>query len=284
MGKCMVRLYNGIVKENPTFVLMLGMCPTLAVTTSAVNGLGMGLSTTAVLIFSNLIIALLRNIIPDRVRIPAFIVIVASLVTIVQLLIQGYLPSLYTALGVYIPLIVVNCIILGRAEAYASKNDALSSAFDGLGMGLGFTIALTCIGAVREILGSGGVFGFTFIPEDFRISIFVLAPGAFFVLSILQALQNKFKAPSATNGSVKRSELVCGGDCLHCQGSACSANHALIAEKVAEEAARKAAEKKAAAEKAAAAKKAAAEKAAQEQKAETPAAEAKKEADASKTE
>ena len=151
-------------------------------------------------------------------------------------------------------------------------------------MGLGFTIALTCIGAVREILGSGGVFGFTFIPEDFRISIFVLAPGAFFVLSILQALQNKFKAPSATNGSVKRSELVCGGDCLHCQGSACSANHALIAEKVAEEAARKAAEKKAAAEKAAAAKKAAAEKAAQEQKAETPAAEAKKEADASKTE
>lgn len=152
MGKCMERLYNGIVKENPTFVLMLGMCPTLAVTTSAVNGLGMGLSTTAVLIFSNLIIALLRNIIPDRVRIPAFIVIVASLVTIVQLLIQGYLPSLYTALGVYIPLIVVNCIILGRAEAYASKNDALSSAFDGLGMGLGFTIALTCIGAVREIL------------------------------------------------------------------------------------------------------------------------------------
>ncbi|CBL35712.1 electron transport complex, RnfABCDGE type, E subunit [butyrate-producing bacterium SM4/1] len=169
MGKCMERLYNGIVKENPTFVLMLGMCPTLAVTTSAVNGLGMGLSTTAVLIFSNLIIALLRNIIPDRVRIPAFIVIVASLVTIVQLLIQGYLPSLYTALGVYIPLIVVNCIILGRAEAYASKNDALSSAFDGLGMGLGFTIALTCIGAVREILGSGGVLD---LPLSRKISAF----------------------------------------------------------------------------------------------------------------
>lgn len=257
MGKNMERLYNGIIKENPTFVLMLGMCPTLAVTTSAVNGLGMGLSTAAVLVFSNFIIAALRNIIPDRVRIPAFIVIVASLVTVVQLLIQAYVPSLYTALGIYIPLIVVNCIILGRAESYASKNDAVSSAFDGLGMGLGFTVALTCIGFFRELLGAGAIFGHQIIPEDFHIAIFVLAPGAFFVLSILTALQNKFKAPSATNGSVQQSELVCGGDCMHCGGSTCMTNHTRLAEQAAEEAAKAAAAKKAAAEKALAAKKAA---------------------------
>ena len=146
MNNCSERLYNGIVKENPTFVLMLGMCPTLAVTTSAVNGLGMGLSTTVVLLFSNMIISALRKIIPDRVRIPAYIVIVASLVTVVQLLLQAYVPSLYSALGIYIPLIVVNCIILGRAESYASKNGPLVSTFDGIGMGLGFTLALTCIG------------------------------------------------------------------------------------------------------------------------------------------
>ena len=148
MNNCSERLYNGIVKENPTFVLMLGMCPTLAVTTSAVNGLGMGLSTTVVLLFSNMIISALRKIIPDRVRIPAYIVIVASLVTVVQLLLQAYVPSLYSALGIYIPLIVVNCIILGRAESYASKNGPLVSTFDGIGMGLGFTLALTCIGPV----------------------------------------------------------------------------------------------------------------------------------------
>ena len=225
MNKCTERLYNGIIKENPTFVLMLGMCPTLAVTASAVNGVGMGLSTTVVLMMSNLLISALRNIIPDRVRIPAFIVVVASLVTVVQLLIQAYIPFLYDALGIYIPLIVVNCIILGRAEAYASKNGPAESAFDGIGMGLGFTIALTCIGAVRELLGSGAVFGFRVMPEAYEpITIFVMAPGAFFVLSILTALQNRFKAPSATNGSAPKSSLACGGDCSHCSGSICADN------------------------------------------------------------
>ena len=206
MNKYTERLYNGIVKENPTFILMLGMCPTLAVTTSAMNGIGMGLSTTAVLIFSNAIIAAMRKIIPDRVRIPAFIVIVASLVTIVQLLIQGFLPALDSALGIYIPLIVVNCIILGRAESYASKNDAISSAFDGIGMGLGFTLGLTLIGICREILGSGAVFGFKFIPDGFQISVFVMAPGAFIVLAALTALQNRLQMPSATNQDEKEIE------------------------------------------------------------------------------
>ena len=218
MNKASERLYDGIIKENPTFVLMLGMCPTLAVTTSAMNGLGMGVSTLVVLMLSNLIISLLRNIIPDRVRIPAYIVIVASLVTAVQLLMQGYTPALYASLGIYIPLIVVNCIILGRAESYAAKNPPLASFFDGLGMGLGFTIALTAIGLVRELLGSGAVFGKVFIPENYTISIFVLAPGAFFVLSILTALQNKFKAPSATNTDKGEDELACGGGCAGCSG------------------------------------------------------------------
>ena len=154
------RLFNGVIKENPTFVLTLGMCPTLAVTTSAVNGLGMGLTTMVVLAFSNMIISALRKIIPDKVRIPAFIVIAASLVTMMQLLLQGFMPGLYEALGIYIPLIVVNCIILGRAESYASKNPVLPSLFDGIGMGLGFSVALTCIGGVREILGAGELFGF----------------------------------------------------------------------------------------------------------------------------
>lgn len=266
MNKCMERIYNGIVKENPTFVLMLGMCPTLAVTTTAVNGVGMGLSTTAVLVFSNLIISALRKIIPDRVRIPAYIVIVASLVTIVQLLLQAYVPSLYSSLGIFIPLIVVNCIILGRAEAYAAKNGPLESAFDGIGMGLGFTVGLTSIAIVREIIGAGAVFGMTFIPEDFRITIFGLAPGAFFVPAGLTALQNKFKAPSATNGSAAPSKLACGGNCMTCSGSACSANHAVLEEIRAKAEAEAAAAKKAAAEKAAAAKKAAAEKAAQADK------------------
>ncbi len=227
-NKCTERLFNGIVKENPTFVLMLGMCPTLAVTTSAINGAGMGLSTTVVLLFSNMIISAMRKIIPDRVRIPAYIVIVATLVTIVQLLLQAYVPSLYSALGIYIPLIVVNCIILGRAESYASKNGVVASTFDGIGMGLGFTIALTCIGLVREILGSGAAFGINFIPENYHIAIFVLAPGAFFVLSILTALQNKFKAPSATNGSVPPSKLACGGNCMSCSGSSCMSNHEVL--------------------------------------------------------
>lgn len=213
-NKYIERLYYGIIKENPTFVLMLGMCPTLAITTSAINGVGMGLSTTVVLIFSNLIISAMRNIIPDRVRIPAYIVIVATLVTIVELLLQAYVPGLYSALGIYIPLIVVNCIILGRAESYASKNGVLVSTFDGIGMGLGFTIALTCIGVVREFLGAGAIFGRTIIPVDFHISIFVLAPGAFFVLSILTALQNKFKGRSKLT-------LSTGKDCTSCNGCSC---------------------------------------------------------------
>lgn len=219
MNKYTERLFNGLWKENPTFVLMLGMCPTLAVTTSAINGIGMGLSTTAVLMFSNLIISLLRKVIPDRVRIPAFIVIVASLVTVVQLLMQGFTPALYSALGIYIPLIVVNCIILGRAESYASKNAAGVSFADGLGMGLGFTCSLTLIGLFRELIGSGAVFGFplAFFPEQFHISIFVLAPGAFFVLAFICALQNHLKAPSATN--VPKEETGCGG-CTACGGGA----------------------------------------------------------------
>ena len=183
MNKCVERLYNGLIKENPTFVLTLGMCPTLAVTTSAINGIGMGLSSTVVLVMSNLMISLLRKVIPDGVRMPAFIVIVASFVTMVQFLMQGYLPSLYDSLGIYIPLIVVNCIILGRAEAYASKNPVLPSAFDGLGMGLGFTCAITILGAVRELIGAGtilstGSSALVTIPESVYTpaSIFILAP------------------------------------------------------------------------------------------------------------
>ena len=194
MNKCIERLYNGIIKENPTFVLMLGMCPTLAVTTTAINGIGMGLSTTAVLVFSNLIISALRKIIPDRVRIPAYIVIVASLVTIVQLLLQAYVPSLYSALGIYIPLIVVNCIILARAEAFASKNGPIASIFDGIGMGLGFTIALGVLGLVREFIGAGTLFDITVLPEAFpRTLLFVMAPGAFFTLACLMAALNYFR-------------------------------------------------------------------------------------------
>ena len=200
MNKCVERIYNGLIKENPTFVLTLGMCPTLAVTTSAINGIGMGLSSTVVLVMSNLLISLLRKVIPDGVRMPAFIVIVASFVTVVQFLIQGYLPSLYDSLGIYIPLIVLNCIILGRAEAYASKNPAIPSAFDGLGMGLGFTCAITILGAIRELIGAGTIlstgssalvdftnYGFT------PASIFILAPGAFFVLAMCIAVMNRIK-------------------------------------------------------------------------------------------
>lgn len=231
MKKCLERLFNGLIKENPTFVLMLGMCPTLAVTTSAFNGFGMGLSTTAVLIMSNLMISALRKIIPNGVRMPAFIVIVASFVTIVQLLLKAYVPALDKSLGVFIPLIVVNCIILGRAEAYASKNPVLPSIFDGLGMGLGFTGALTIIGAVREILGSGCVFGYQILSEKVfePISIFVLAPGAFFVLACLTALQNKLKAPSATN--VDSETLACNSGCENCVGRQSCYNHRLIEEK-----------------------------------------------------
>ena len=228
MNKCTERLYNAIIKENPTFILMLGMCPTLATTTSAINGLGMGLSTTAVLMFSNLLISALRKIIPDRVRIPAFIVVVASLVTVVQLLMQGYVPSLYASLGIYIPLIVVNCIILGRAEAYASKNPPIPSLFDGIGMGLGFTLSITCIGAVRELLGAGQIFGHQILPLAAGgkfgyepITIFILAPGAFFVLAMLAALQNKFKIGAAKRGIDPSEGCGCCAGCDTCNNTMC---------------------------------------------------------------
>lgn len=223
MGRLTERLYNGVVKENPTFVMMLGMCPTLAVTSSAINGLGMGLSTTVVLILSNMLISALRKIIPDKVRIPAFIVIVASFVTIVQLLLQAYIPFLYSALGVYIPLIVVNCIILGRAEAYASKNGVVSSLFDGVGMGLGFTLALTIIGAVRELLGAGQVFGINVMPQSYvPCSIFVLAPGAFFVLAALTATQNKIKRAGEKKGKdMSKIQSGCCSDCTACADTLC---------------------------------------------------------------
>ena len=216
MNKYVERIYNGVWKENPSFVQMLGLCPTLAVTTSATNGIGMGLSTTAVLVAANFLVSALRNIIPEKLRLPGEIVVVASLVTIVDMLMEGFTPDLYSALGIYIPLIVVNCIILGRAEAYAMKNPPLLSAFDGIGMGLGFTVALICIGGIREILGAGTIFGITVTPASYTpISIFILAPGAFFVLSILTALQNKLKAPSATNGSVKKKKKTgYSGDCM----------------------------------------------------------------------
>ncbi|WP_304582688.1 RnfABCDGE type electron transport complex subunit E [uncultured Alistipes sp.] len=182
---------SGIVKNNPTFVLVLGMCPTLGTTTSAENGMGMGLATMAVLIMSNLVISLVKNIIPDKVRIPAFIVIIASFVTIIEMLMKAYVPALYASLGVFIPLIVVNCIILGRAEAFASKNNAFDSVLDGIGIGLGFTLSLTVIGSVREMLGNGSIFGWSFGISDYTPLIFVLAPGAFLVLGYLMVLFNK---------------------------------------------------------------------------------------------
>ena len=224
------RLINGIIKENPTFVLMLGMCPTLAITTSAINGIGMGLTTTVILAASNLMISLLRNFIPDSVRMPAYIVVVASFVTIVQMLLQGFIPFLYSSLGIYIPLIVVNCIILGRAEAYASKNKPIPSLFDGIGMGLGFTLSITCIGAVRELIGAGTVFGRQILPlADAAagkigyepVTIFILAPGAFFVLAFLSALQNKFKLGAAKRG-IDPSNPDCKGGCASCGNSMCS--------------------------------------------------------------
>jgi electron transport complex protein RnfE len=182
---------KGFIKENPVFVLLLGMCPTLGVTGSAINGMGMGLASTAVLICSNIVIALLKNFIPDKVRIPAFIVVIASFVTVVDLVMGAYLPDLYAQLGLFIPLIVVNCLILGRAEAFASKNGVLISAIDGIGMGLGFTFALTLLGAVREILGAGSVFGFKFIPETADgMLLFIMPPGAFIALGFLIAFVN----------------------------------------------------------------------------------------------
>lgn len=207
------RLYNGIVRENPTFVLMLGMCPTLAVTTSATNGLGMGLATTVVLVMSNMLISMLRKVIPDGVRMPAYIVIVASFVTVVQMLLQAYVTSLYDALGIYIPLIVVNCIILGRAESYASKNKVIPSIFDGLGMGLGFTIGLTSIGIVRELIGTGKIFNLQILPKSYEgVSIFILAPGAFLVLAFLCAAQNKFRQKNFD----KKNTSACNSNCAEC--------------------------------------------------------------------
>ena len=214
-------LLNGIVKENPTFVLLLGMCPTLGTTSSAINGMSMGLATMAVLICSNFVISCIKNLVPDMVRIPSYVVVIASLVTVLQMVMQAYVPDLYATLGLFIPLIVVNCIILGRAEAYASKNPVLPSLFDGIGMGLGFTIALTMIGAVRELLGAGQIFGMTVMPSGYvPVSIFIMAPGAFFVLAMLTAIQNQVKI----NGEKKGKDMSkigsgCGHDCASCAES-----------------------------------------------------------------
>lgn len=186
-------LMNGIVKENPTFVLLLGMCPTLGTTSSAINGMGMGLATMAVLICSNFVISCIKNLVPDMVRIPSYIVVIASLVTILQMVMQAYVPGLYATLGLFIPLIVVNCIILGRAEAFAAKNGPVPSIFDGIGIGLGFTIALTLLGAVRELLGTGKIFNISVFPEDYGMLVFVLAPGAFLALGYLIAIVNKIR-------------------------------------------------------------------------------------------
>lgn len=217
MNKYLERLYNGIIKENPTFILILGMCPTLAVTTSVTNAFGMGISTMVVLVMSNFILSLLRRIIPDKVRIPAYIVIIASLVTIVELLMKAFVPSLSASLGIYIPLIVVNCIILGRAESYASKNTPVLSIFDGIGMGLGFTFALTLIGAFRELIGAGSLLGVQVMPEVYEpVAIFTKAPGAFIVLGGLIAVLN---ALNIKNNSSKKVE-GCNGDCCNC-GSTC---------------------------------------------------------------
>ena len=218
------RIYNGIIKENPAFILMLGMCPTLAVTTSAINGLGMGLSSLVVLAISNVVISLLRKVIPDEVRLPAFIVIVASFVTVVELLMEAYMESLYASLGIYIPLIVVNCIILGRAEAYASKNPPLLSLFDGLGMGLGFTIALVIIGSIRELLGAGSIFGYA-LPGNFEpIAFFVRAPGAFLVLAVVVAIMNAVGIKNRANKVVEG----CDGCCTSCGSSGCDKKEAKV--------------------------------------------------------
>lgn len=184
---------KGFILENPVFVLLLGMCPTLGVTSSAINGLGMGLATTFVLVMANIVVSLVKSQIPDKVRIPAFIVIIATFVTVVELVMQAYVPALFESLGLFIPLIVVNCIVLGRAEAFASKNNLVSSLIDGLGMGLGFSFALTLLGGIREILGSGKIFNITIFAEDYVMLLFVLAPGAFIVLGYLIAIINKMK-------------------------------------------------------------------------------------------
>ena len=186
-------LMNGIIKENPTFVLLLGMCPTLGTTSSAINGMSMGLATMFVLICSNIVISAIKNLIPDMVRIPSYIVVIASFVTLLQMVMQAFVPDLYATLGLFIPLIVVNCIVLGRAEAFAAKNNPIASRFDGIGMGLGFTLGLTLLGAMRELLGTGKIFGLTLFGEEYGMLLFVLAPGAFIALGYLIALVNKLK-------------------------------------------------------------------------------------------
>ena len=219
-------MMNGIIKENPTFVLLLGMCPTLGTTSSAINGMGMGLATMFVLICSNVVISSIKNLIPDMVRIPSFIVVIASFVTLLQMVMQAYVPDLYATLGLFIPLIVVNCIILGRAESYASKNPVLPSIFDGIGMGLGFTVGLTAIGIVRELLGAGEVFGIRVMPQSYEpLTIFVLAPGAFFVLACLVALQNKVKANLEKKGKKVPVSSGCGEGCSACASKGICGGH-----------------------------------------------------------
>ena len=217
-------LMNGIVKENPTFVLLLGMCPTLGTTSSAINGMGMGLATMFVLICSNVVISLIKNLVPDMVRIPIFVVVIASFVTLLQMVMQAYVPALYATLGLFIPLIVVNCILLGRAEAFAAKNNPLSSFFDGLGMGLGFTMGLTIIGLIREILGAGTFFGLPFLSaiKGFTpITIFIMAPGAFLVLAFLVAGMNIIRKKMEAKGKPLAEPAGClSGDCAHCGQSA----------------------------------------------------------------
>lgn len=219
MGKLIERLKNGIITENPIFVQVLAMCPTLAVTTSAKNAVGMGIATTVVLIFSNMIISAIRNFIPDKIRIPSYIVVIASFVTILEMLMQGYVPALYKSLGIFIPLIVVNCVILGRAESYASKNKVIPSIFDAIGMGLGFTVALFLIGSFRELLGNGSILGINIMWESFKpASIMILAPGAFFTLGILMTVLNYFSLKK----DKKPLEDKCGGGCANC--SSCGDN------------------------------------------------------------
>ncbi|MDM8534549.1 electron transport complex subunit E [Clostridiaceae bacterium HSG29] len=199
MSKTKLQIFtNGLYKENATFYQLLGMCPTLAVTTSAINGLGMGLATTAVLVLANMAISLLRNFIPNKIRIPSFIVVIATFVTIIGMVMEGYLPALYSALGLFIPLIVVNCIILGRAEAFAYSNNVIDSFLDGLGMGLGFALSLTILGSVREILGAGSIFGFSLFGASFKpVLMMILPPGAFLALGILMAINNNYKSRKA---------------------------------------------------------------------------------------
>ena len=225
MNKLIERLKNGIITENPIFVQVLAMCPTLAVTTSAENALGMGLASTVVLIFSNMMISAIRKFVPDKIRIPAYIVVIASFVTIVDMLMHGYVPALYKSLGIFIPLIVVNCVILGRAEAYASKNPVIPSIFDAIGMGLGFTVALFLIGAFREVIGAGQILGMQVMPAGYKTaSIMILAPGAFFTLGGLVTFLNYRKIKKAKKNNEQVIEMQAGGcgSCSGCGNDGCS--------------------------------------------------------------